>query len=76
MPNVLIRDFSERTHGELLRREAQRGQSLQQCLSAELTRLATAPTLDDVLRRIGTRPGGRVGLTQAAADLAIERSRG
>jgi hypothetical protein len=74
MTNVLIRDLTEETHRELLRRAEQRGQSLQQYLAAELTRLAASPTLEDVLRRIDTRQGGQVGLDQAAADLADERS--
>jgi hypothetical protein len=74
MTNVLVRDLTEETHRELLRRAEERGQSLQQYLAAELTRLAVSPTLDDVLRRIDTRRGGRVGLAQAATDLAEERS--
>lgn len=75
MPNVLVRNLTEETHRGLLRRAEERGQSLQQYLAAELTRLAVSPTLDDVLRRIDTRRGGRVGLARAAADLAEERSR-
>lgn len=74
MTNVLVRDLTEETHRELLRRAEERGQSLQQYLAAELTRLAVSPTLEDVLRRIDARHGGRVGLDQAAADLADERS--
>jgi plasmid stability protein len=73
MPNLLIRDISEETHRELVRRAAARGQSLQQYLAAELTRIAAAPTLEDVLTRIETRSGGRVGLAQAVDDLAAER---
>lgn len=76
MPNVLVRDLTEETHRQLVRQAEERGQSLQQYLAAELTRLAASPTLDDVLRRIDTRRGGRVGLAQAAADLTHERSRG
>lgn len=76
MPSVLVRDLTEETHRELLRQAKERGQSLQQYLAAELTRLAISPTLEDVLRRIGTRRGGRVGLAQAAADLADVRSHG
>lgn len=76
MTNVLVRDLPEETHRELLRRAEERGQSLQQYLAAELTRLAGSPTLEDVLRRVDTRRGGRVGLAQAAADLTDERSRG
>lgn len=75
MTNVLVRGLTEETHRALLRRAKERGQSLQQYLAAELTRLAATPTLDDVLRRIDTRRGGRVGLAQAGADLAEERSR-
>lgn len=75
MPNVLVRDLSEETHRELLRQAAERGQSLQQFLAAELTRLASSPTLDDVLRRIDARRGGRIGLTQAVEDVADARSR-
>ena len=75
MTNVLIRDLTEETHRELLRRAQERGQSLQQFLAAELTRLAVSPTLEDVLGRIEARRGGRVGLAQAAADLADERAR-
>lgn len=76
MTNVLVRDLTEETHRELVRRAEARGQSLQQYLAAELTRLAVSPTLDDVLRRIDARRGGRVGFAQAAADLAEERSSG
>ena len=75
MPNVLVRNLTADTHRELLRQAEARGESLQHYLAAALTRLATSPTLDDVLRRIDTRRGGAVGLAQAAADLADERSR-
>jgi len=75
MPNVLIRDLPEDAHRELLRRAQARGQSLQQYLAGELIRLAASPTLEDVLGRIDARRGGRVGLAQAVADLADERTR-
>jgi hypothetical protein len=58
-----------------LRRRAEApGQSLQQYLATELTRLAVAPTLDEVLARISRRKGGQVGLDVAVSDLD-ERSR-
>jgi len=76
MTHVLIRNLTDETHRELLRRAEERGQSLQQYLAAELTRLAASPTLDDVLQRIETRVGGRVGLSQAADDLTDSRARG
>lgn len=75
MTSVLVRDLSEDTHRELLRRAEERGQSLQQYLVVELTRLAASPTLVEVLRRTEARRGGRVGFEQASEDLGDERSR-
>jgi len=75
MTNVLVRGLSEETHQGLLRRAAERGQSLQQYLADELSRLAATPTLEEVLRRIDTREGGRIGLAQAVADISDERPR-
>jgi plasmid stability protein len=75
MPNVLVRDLPDDVHAALQRRAAQRGQSLQQYLTAELKRLAEKPTLQDVLARIEQRRGGGVGLQQAVDDIAEERSR-
>ena len=73
MPNVLVRDLPDEVHASLQRRAEEAGQSLQQYLATELTRLASTPTMDDVLARISRRRGGRVGLDRAAADLDEER---
>ena len=73
MPNVLVRDLPDSVHASLQRRAEEAGQSLQQYLAAELTRLASTPTMDDVLARISRRRGGRVGLDRAVADLDEER---
>ena len=73
MPNVLVRDLPEDVHAGLQRRAEAAGQSLQQYLANELTRLATTPTMHEVLARIGRHRGGRVGLATAVADLATER---
>ena len=73
--NVLIRDLPVEVHAALQRRAERRGQSLQQYLAGELTRLAQRPTLEDVLDRIDRRRGGQVGLAQAVEDLAAERAR-
>jgi hypothetical protein len=73
MPNVLVRDLPEEVHAELQRRAEARGQSLQQYLTGELTRLADQPPIDEVLDRIARRKGGRVGLSQAVDDLDAER---
>jgi plasmid stability protein len=75
MPNVLVRDLPEDVHARLQRRAQAAGQSLQQFLTTELTRLATAPTIDDVVARISRRRGGRVGLDTAVDDLTGERAR-
>lgn len=76
MPNILVRDLPDGVHAALQRRAAERGQSLQQYLAIELRRLADKPTMEDVLAQIERRRGGRVGLSQAAEDLAEERARG
>jgi hypothetical protein len=75
MPNVVIRDVPDDVHGELTRRAEAAGQSLQQYLTVQLKRLVSTPTLDEVLRRIEQRSGGRVGLRQAVRDLARERNK-
>ena len=69
MPNVLVRDLPDEIHRKLTERARASGTSLQRYLSAELTRLAETPTLDDIIDRIERRAGGRVGFAQAVADL-------
>jgi hypothetical protein len=76
MPNVVVRDLPAAVHAELVRRAEAAGQSLQQYLSAELTRIASTPTVADVLARVTRRQGGKVGLKQAVADLDAERRAG
>jgi antitoxin FitA len=75
MPNVLIRDVPQDVHARLQARADGHGQSLQQYLAGELRRLAERPSMDEVLARIATRRGGRVGLEQAGRDLAADRDR-
>lgn len=75
MPNVLVRDLPDDIHAGLQRRATAQGQSLQQFLTAELTRLATAPSMQDVLARIDRRRGGSVGFDTAVADLDDDRGR-
>ncbi|MEI7546850.1 MAG: hypothetical protein WCK21_02160 [Actinomycetota bacterium] len=73
MPNVMVRDLPDEVHASLRRRAEAAGQSLQQYLATELIRLASMPTMEDVLARISRRSGGRVGLDRAVADLDEER---
>jgi hypothetical protein len=75
MPNVLVRDLPAEIHAELMKRAQAKGQSLQQYLAGELTRLAAMPTLETVFARIEKRSGGRVGLDQAVHDLSADRER-
>lgn len=75
MPNVLVRDLPEDVHANLQRRAEAEGKSLQQYLATELSRLASTPTLSDVLDRIGRRRGGKVGFDTAVRDLDDERGR-
>ncbi len=75
MPNVLVRDLPDDVHANLLRRAEAEGKSLQRYLATELTRLASTPTLHDVLDRIGRRHGGKVGFDTAVRDLDDERGR-
>ncbi|MBT2484309.1 MULTISPECIES: FitA-like ribbon-helix-helix domain-containing protein [unclassified Microbacterium] len=56
MPNVLIRDLDPSVHAALAARAEAHGQSLQQYLTAELTRLAGQPTLAELLADFATRP--------------------
>jgi hypothetical protein len=75
MSNILVRGLPDDVHAALQRRAERRGQSLQQYLLQELTRLAGKPSLDELLDVIERRRGGRVGFAQAARDLAEERAR-
>ncbi len=75
MANLLIRDLPEDVHAALQRRAKRQGQSLQQYVTRELTRLAARPSLAEVLDRIETLQGGAVGFANAVDDLAQERSR-
>gem|GEM_PF-1221466 len=71
MPNVLIRDLPADVHANLQRRAEAAGQSLQQYLTKELSRIAESPTITEVIARIAERSGGRVGFQTAVDDLAL-----
>lgn len=73
MANVLVRNIPDDIHLVLRRRAELKGLSLQQYLSAELKRLATKPSLEEVLDGIDRQRGGRVGFEQAAEDVSDER---
>ena len=60
MPNILVRNVPEKVHRTLVRRATANGQSLQQYVAELLTQQASRPTMEEVLKRIESRPGGRV----------------
>lgn len=73
MPNILVRDLPDDVHGALQQRAEQQGQSLQQYLTNQLTRLVERPTTEELFARVDRRSGGSVGLERAVADLESER---
>ena len=75
MPSVQVRDVPEDVHAELVRRAALAGQSLQQYLAAQLSRLVSTPTVDEVLARIEQRTGGRMTGEEAVTAVEAERDR-
>ena len=75
MANLLVLDLPDDVHAALQQRARREGQSLQQYVTRELTRIAARPSLAEVLDRIEQHNGGVVGLTRAVDDLARERSR-
>ena len=74
MPHVLVRNIPDDVHRKLTQRARASGTSLQRYLSAELTRLAETPTLDEMIDRIEQRSLGTVGFEQTLEDL--EQARG
>ena len=74
MPNVLVRNLPDDVHAGLVRRADAAGQSLQQFLAHELARVAASTSMTELLARIATRAGGRVGIDAAVTDLDAERN--
>lgn len=75
MKTLQIRNVPDDTHAVLRRRAAAAGMSLQDYLLASLNEHAARPTVAEVLSRAGERTGGRLRLSQAAAQLRAERAR-
>ena len=73
MVSVQIKNVPDSVHRVLRIRAAAAGKSLQEYLLARLTEDAERPTLEEMLERIGTRSGGRVPLSEAAAAIRAER---
>ena len=73
MPSIQVKNVPDDVHATLRRRAAAAGQSLQEYLLAELTRACRAPTMAEIVERIGHRSGGRLTLRRAEADLREDR---
>ncbi len=75
MPNIQVRDVPDEIHDVLVRRAAAGGQSLQQYLAGELARLASTPTLAEVLDRIESEVTGSLSADAAVSALTSDRDR-
>jgi hypothetical protein len=75
MPSIQVRDVPDGVHAALVRKAKQRGQSLQQYLSAQLAVIASTPTVDEVIDLIERRQKGSVSRTSTIAALQDERAR-
>jgi antitoxin FitA len=60
MPSVQIKDVPPDVHAALKQRAALAGKSMQEYLLDLLTRHAQSLTMDEFLRRLETRTGGRL----------------
>jgi plasmid stability protein len=67
---VQIRDVPEAVHRMLKARAAERGRSLSEFLRAELEKIATRPTQEEILRRVHSRTP--VKLSRSSADFVRE----
>ena len=76
MPNIQVRDVPDEVHRTLVRRARRNGQSLQRYLGAELARIASRPSAEEVFDRIEARAlGRRFSLEQAAESVRADRDR-
>lgn len=75
MPHVQVRNVPDDVHAELTRRADRSGQSLQQYLNDQLARLASTPSLDDVLDRLDLEANGTLSIDTARETLEAERAR-
>ncbi len=55
MPSITIRDVPKKTHAELASRAAAAGQSLQEYLKSELSKIVERPDMHALMARLGDR---------------------
>ena len=73
MTTVVIRDVPEDVHRRLQEQAKAAGKSLQQFLAGELVRLATAPTMGEVLDRIESHVTGHFEIDDIVDAIHGER---
>lgn len=73
MPSVQIKDVPPDVHAILKQRAALAGQSMQEYLLDVLARHARSLTMDDILKRVEQRSGGRLTPAFAAAAQRADR---
>ena len=73
MTTIVIRDVPDDVHRRLRELAGAAGQSLQQFLSSELARLATTPTMGEILDRIESHVTGHFDVNDVVAAIQTER---
>lgn len=74
MPHIQIRNVRENVHTELVRRAERRGQSLQQYLLDELTRMTDHADIDELIEKLDSMTH-EVGFTMQDTVDAIRADR-
>ena len=74
MPHIQIRNVPENVHAELVRRADRRGQSLQQYLLDELTRITDHADIDELIEKLD-RSTANFRITMADTVAAIRADR-
>jgi antitoxin FitA len=73
MPSIQVKNVPPEVHRALRQKAAAAGQSMQEYLLAQLTRVAETETLEEVLDRIGSRSGSTVTLDFAVESIRKDR---
>jgi hypothetical protein len=73
MPSVQIKNVPPEVQVVLKRRAAEAGQSMQEYLLDLLIQHARTPTMEDILRRVEQRTGGRITPAFAVESLRADR---
>jgi plasmid stability protein len=75
MATIQVKNVSNEAHAALRQRAAVAGQSLQEYMLAWIERVATRPTVDEVLDRVSHRSGSHLSVADVVGQLREERDR-